>query len=121
MNAGEQIPEAEVVASSTEVVAATPAAMIFKTEDPMEIMQRTAEVATALKQFVKDQGLVSQISGRDYLLVEGWQMLQGTVERAASAALAGRYGSHWPVHGSWHWPGIGPCGHSRSRDLPRTD
>jgi hypothetical protein len=69
------IVDAEVV--GTEIVpqgaTATPQT-IFRTDDPMEIMQRTAEVATALKQFVKDQGLLSQISGRDYIVVEGWQM-----------------------------------------------
>jgi hypothetical protein len=71
-----EIPEADVVEEqSTDVVPAAAGAVIFKTEDPMEIMQRTAAVATALRQFVKDQGLVSQISGRDYMLVEGWQML----------------------------------------------
>src|ERR1700693_1688062 len=41
----------------------------------MEIMQRTSEIATALKEFIKKQGLVAKISGRDYIVVEGWQML----------------------------------------------
>jgi hypothetical protein len=73
----EAITDAQVV--GTEIVPAagggTAAQMIFKTDDPMEIMQRTAEVAVALKEFVKSQGLTSVISGRDYLLVEAWQML----------------------------------------------
>ena len=72
----EVITDAEVVGTEIVPVAGgTAAQMIFKTDDPMEIMQRTAEVAGALKEFVKSQGLTSVISGRDYLLVEAWQML----------------------------------------------
>jgi hypothetical protein len=58
----------------TAIVPATPQA-IFKTDDPMEIMQETTKVAAALKEFIGTQGLVSKISGRDYIVVEGWQML----------------------------------------------
>jgi hypothetical protein len=72
----EQIQDADVVPETgTDVVPATGAAVIFRTEDPMEIMEQTAKVATALKKFVKEQGLMSNISGRDYVVVEGWQML----------------------------------------------
>jgi hypothetical protein len=59
----------------TDIVPAATPQTIFKTDDPMEIMQRTTEVAEALKQFIAAQGLVSRISGRDYIVVEGWQML----------------------------------------------
>lgn len=51
------------------------AALMFKTDDPVEIMQRTAEIAGALKQFVKKQGLTVNIKGREYIEVGGWQML----------------------------------------------
>lgn len=78
----EPIQDVEVVPEvtgepSTEVaiVAQGAASMIFRTDDPLEIMQRTTEVADGLKQFIGRQGLVSKISGRDYIVVEGWQML----------------------------------------------
>lgn len=73
----EPITDAEIVedpGTSLAVQQQTPTT-IFKTDDPMEIMQRTSEVASALKEFIGKQGLVSKISGRDYIVVEGWQML----------------------------------------------
>jgi hypothetical protein len=69
------ITDAEVVGTGTDIVPAGQPQTIFKTDDPVEIMQRTTEVASALKQFIGAQGLVSKISGRDYIVVEGWQML----------------------------------------------
>lgn len=71
------VVDAEVVpeSASTEVVEREPGRAIFKTEDPMEIMQKTTEVASALKEFIGAQGLMSNIQGRDYIVVEGWQML----------------------------------------------
>lgn len=68
-----EIADAEIVPGH-ELERVSPGAL-FKTDDPVEIMERTAEVAGALKEFVKAQGLTSVISGRDYLLVEAWQML----------------------------------------------
>jgi hypothetical protein len=71
-----EIMDAEVVEEpGTEIDRIPSSGALFKTDDPVEIMERTAEVASALKEFVKAQGLTSVISGRDYLLVETWQML----------------------------------------------
>lgn len=67
--------ESTAVEVGTEVVPAAQPSTIFRTDDPMEIMQRTTEVAGALKEFIGRQGLVSRISNRDYIVVEGWQML----------------------------------------------
>lgn len=75
MNAVEHIEDAEVVEPGTEIERVPSAGALFKTDDPAEIMQRTAEIASSLKEFVKAQGLTSVIGGRDYLLVEAWQML----------------------------------------------
>jgi hypothetical protein len=74
MAATEEIPEAEVVGQEV-AVQQQPSALIFKTDDPLEIMQRTSEIATALKEFVKAQGLTVNIKGREYIEVAGWQML----------------------------------------------
>lgn len=63
------------VEQHTEVVPHQAAETLFRTDDPMEIMRKTSEIATSLRQFVKDQGLVARISNRDYIVVEGWQML----------------------------------------------
>lgn len=75
MSTTEEIPEAEVVGQEVAVRETVSPQTIFRTDDPMEIMKRTSEVAGALKEFVKSQGLTMKISNRDYLLVDAWQML----------------------------------------------
>jgi hypothetical protein len=75
MSTVEDIPEVEVVGQELAVQPQQSSSLIFKTDDPMEIMQRTSEVASALKEFVKAQGLTVNIKGREYVEVAGWQML----------------------------------------------
>ena len=88
--------DAEVVESGQEVAVQSPAAVaMFRTDDPLEIMERTAEIATAMKRFVSQQGLTVQIKGRTYIEVEGWQML-GMMLGVAPVVKA----TH-PVDGGW--------------------
>lgn len=68
------MPEPEELGQEL-VPQAAPDPTLFKSDDPMVIMQQTTAVAEALKTFIAQQGLVSKISGRDYIVVEGWQML----------------------------------------------
>lgn len=61
-----------------EVVPAPPAApptSLFRTDDPVEVLQKAKAVADALAPVIREAGLVSNIQGRDYLKVEAWQTL----------------------------------------------
>jgi hypothetical protein len=71
----------EVVESTAEEVGTevvpTPTGppTLWRTEDPVEILQRAKQTADALAPVIRAAGLVSNISGKDYLQVEAWQTL----------------------------------------------
>lgn len=69
-----QTVEAPVEEIGTEVVPASPPTL-WRTEDPAEILQRAKATAEALAPVIREAGLVSNISGKDYLNVEAWQTL----------------------------------------------
>lgn len=53
----------------------TQAPALFGTTDPVEVVQNAVRVADALKDVIVKKKLVSNIQGREYPLVEGWQTL----------------------------------------------
>lgn len=52
---------------------------LFRTDDPDESMQRATAAATALKNALSQQGMITKIQGRDHVNVEGWQTLGSLV------------------------------------------
>lgn len=48
---------------------------LFGTNDPSEVVQRAAKVATALKDIIRKQRLTTRIGQNDHVQVEGWQTL----------------------------------------------
>jgi len=56
------------------VVAPTPPAL-FGTSDPVEIVAKARDVANALKDVLRQQGLISDIQGKEYVQVGGWTLL----------------------------------------------
>jgi hypothetical protein len=48
---------------------------VFGTDEPTGIVTRTRDIAQALGQEIKEAGLSSTISGREYVRVEGWAYL----------------------------------------------
>lgn len=58
-----------------ELVAQEHASTLFRTDDPVRVLERAAEVADALKGVLAKQGLTQSIQGRDHVKVEGWQTL----------------------------------------------
>lgn len=70
--------EAEVVPQS-QALAIRPEQPVqpglFGTTQPAEVIAKASEVATALKDVVKKQGLVSTISGKEYPRCEAWTLL----------------------------------------------
>jgi hypothetical protein len=57
------------------VVHAQPPTTLFRTEDPVEVLERASRVAQALKGVIDQQKLVSNIQGREHVRVEGWTTL----------------------------------------------
>jgi len=57
-----------------------PAALgLYGTNDPLEVLERTAQIATKLREVLRSQGLVATIQTKqgpkEYVLVEGWTTL----------------------------------------------
>ena len=69
--------DAEVVEPGAEVATVDPAAntTLFRTDDPATVLQRATEVANSLAPVLKERGMLSNISGREYVRVEGWMTL----------------------------------------------
>jgi hypothetical protein len=59
----------------TELVVHAQPGTLFRTEDPVEVLERATRVAQALKSVINQQGLVSKIQGREHVRVEGWTTL----------------------------------------------
>ncbi len=51
-----------------------PAATLFRTDDPAEVVRRATHVAQTLRRVVVKAGLVQSISGRDFPRVEAWTL-----------------------------------------------
>jgi hypothetical protein len=48
---------------------------LFGTDNPVDVIERSSEVAKALASLIEDRKLYAVISGRKHVLVEGWTML----------------------------------------------
>lgn len=48
---------------------------LFRTDDPAEVLTEASKVASALKDVLRQQGMVQNIKGREHVRVEGWQTL----------------------------------------------
>lgn len=57
-----------------ELVPTQPApANLFRTDDPVEVIERATRVAGALKSVIDKQKLTTRIQGKEHVRVEGWQ------------------------------------------------
>jgi len=61
--------------TAVEVYQAPPPAGLFRTDDPVEVIEKATKVANALKAVVVKQGLITTIKGREHPRVEAWQTL----------------------------------------------
>lgn len=50
-------------------------ATLFRTDDPVLVLERATEVANALNDVIAKRKLFQTIGGKDHVLVEGWQTL----------------------------------------------
>lgn len=48
---------------------------VFGTDDPAGVVQRVAEVASPLAQFIQERGMSVRIQNREYVKAEGWALM----------------------------------------------
>ena len=60
---------------SRELAVIPQTASVFGTDDPTAIVARTAAIAGPLAEFIDTQHMTTEISGRKYVLAEGWSFL----------------------------------------------
>lgn len=65
-------PGTDVVLSTDGAAGAT---TLFRTHDPIEVVERATAVANALHSVIEDKKLYSIIKGRKHVQVEGWTLL----------------------------------------------
>lgn len=88
--------EAELVEEGNLPAVIEPAPVnLFRTEDPVEIIQRASAIADQLKDVLVKQNLISNIKGREHVRVEGWTLL-GTLVGVFPVLEWTR-----PVEGGW--------------------
>lgn len=63
------------VGTDLEVAQAQPPSTLFKTDDPVQIVERATAVADALAPIIDQKNLYKNISGKKHVLVEGWTLL----------------------------------------------
>jgi hypothetical protein len=81
------MPDEEVVDAEFAPLAVreeqTQAPALFGTTDPVESITRMGAVADALKGVLVGKKLISNIQGKEYVQVEGWQLLAGMLRVSA--------------------------------------
>lgn len=71
----EDAPRYQITPSGVELVPVPQTRSPFGTDDPVAIVQRVTAVATPLADFIKQRGMSTRISGREYVLAEGWSFM----------------------------------------------
>ena len=67
-----EVIDAEVVEGGELAIQQQPGTL-FRTDDPVKVIQRATEVADALRDVIRKQHLAVQVKGKWHVLVEGWQ------------------------------------------------
>lgn len=89
----------EVEQNGGRELVTTPAAApatLFRTDDPVEVLERATRVADALKRVIVERGMVEKIGNREHVKVEGWQTLGGMVGVVAAHPRVREL--PWPDH-----------------------
>lgn len=76
-DSGSQIVDATVVDEPPGTALATQElhGNLFNTDDPVEVVERAARVANALRDVIEQRQLYENIKGKQHVRVEGWQLL----------------------------------------------
>lgn len=79
----------------TELVLATGGGELFHTEDPAEILEKAADVASRLKAIITSQNLTQRFGAKEHVLVEGWTTL-GTLVNVKTVPVGNAEPLPWP-------------------------
>jgi hypothetical protein len=63
----------------TDLVVATSPGTLFRTDDPVQVLERATAIAEALKKVLVDKGMIKRIGQSEHVKVEGWQTLGAMV------------------------------------------
>jgi hypothetical protein len=93
------IVDAEVVEPGTDLVPAPQSsANLFRTDDPVQMVEKATQVANALRNVISAQGLFTNVQGKAHVNVEGWQLLGSMLGVTAvcthTEAVDGGYKAH---------------------------
>jgi hypothetical protein len=67
--------QGEAVEVGSEIIPAPSPQTLFRTDDPVQVLQEAKRVATALKAVLVEQRMIKNIAGKEHVRVEGWQTL----------------------------------------------
>ena len=67
--------DSTAVEIGTDLEAHEPPAALFRTDDPVEVVEQATRVANALAAVIEGKGLFTMIQGKKHVRVEGWQLL----------------------------------------------
>lgn len=70
-----EVIEGEATEIGTELEPVQQTGTLFRTDDPVEVIERASRAAEALKGVLDKQGLTQNIQGKAYVKVEGWTTL----------------------------------------------
>lgn len=68
-------PGGEIVQAVPVDAATTAPSNLFNTDDPVEVIEKAASVADALKDVIVQRNLYVNVQGKPHVQVEGWQLL----------------------------------------------
>jgi hypothetical protein len=70
-----EVVDAEVEEDNLPAIREAAPVNLFGTDDPSEVIRRATSVADQLKTVLRDQKLITNISGKEHVRVEGWTLL----------------------------------------------
>jgi hypothetical protein len=95
-----EIVEASSIHTSTELAPSG----LFGTDDPVRVIQKSTEIADALKDVITQRGLYSNIQGKAFVQVEGWRLLGAMVGVTASVTEMQRVDNGFQAAAEAHGP-----------------
>ena len=88
-----------VEADSVELEPVSDDRTLFRTSDPVEVLEAAKRVAQALKAELQAGGMVSKISGHEYVRAEGWATLGAMLGLTTSIVWSRPVENGWEARG----------------------